>query len=69
MQEEKPLNSQRLPPQETEGGKESERQQYPFLLLIKAGSNKGPDLIKKDGTCQEQATDQGELQIKKNPSW
>jgi hypothetical protein len=38
-------------------------------MFVQTRGQKTPDLIKNDRTGQKQTTDQGELQIKKNPSW
>ena len=49
------------PTKETEGRKYGKRYQYAFLLLIEAGGNKEPDLVKNNRTGEEQTADQGEL--------
>jgi len=51
-----------------EGGKETERQEYPFFMLIEPGGHKTPELIKNHRTCQKNPTGKGKFQIKKNPS-
>ncbi len=38
-------------------------------MLIESGSDKTPDLEKDDRAGQQDPADQGQLQIKKNPSW
>jgi len=38
-------------------------------MLIQAGSNKAPYLIKNNGAGKQDAAYKSKLQIKKNPSW
>ncbi len=40
-----------------------------MFMAIKAGSDKAPDLVENDRGGQQNTTDKGQFQIKKNPSW
>ena len=55
--------------QKEDGRKKGKGQKHTLLMSVQAGGQKTPDLIKDNRAGQQQPTDQGELQIKKNPSW
>jgi hypothetical protein len=54
---------------EAERGEEGKRKQQPFFMLVKAGRDELPNIIKYDRTGEKYASDKGKFQIKKNPSW
>lgn len=57
------------PAEEAEGGKEGEGDDHPLFMLIETRGDKDPDLPEDHRAGQENAADQGELQIKKKASW
>ena len=54
--------------QKTQGGQDGKRQDDPLFVVVETGGDKAPDLGKNHRASENQAADQCQFQIKKNPS-